>query len=268
MADRLKDKVAIVTGSGGGIGRGIALAFALEGAVLTVNDLDAERATAVADEIKARGGDAIALKADVSRNDQVEDMVGRALDHFGRIDILVNNAGVGVETIGPPLSEITEADWDRNYEVNLKAHFLTCRAILPLMIGQESGRIINMSSIGGKMGSPSIPQYNAMKAGVINFTRAVAAEGAPHRVTANAICPGVVRTPMFLKTCRIVGETNPLMQGMDTAAIFDASVQVMIPMRTEQTPQDIANLAIFLASDKADQITGQAINVDGGAEMH
>jgi NAD(P)-dependent dehydrogenase (short-subunit alcohol dehydrogenase family) len=268
MSNRLEGKVAIVTGAGGGIGRGIACRFAGEGARVVVNDMNGERAAAVAEEIKSQGKEALAIEADVRRNDQVENMVKKALDAFGRIDILVNNAGVGVDSIGPPLSEITEEDWDRNYEVNLKAHFLTCRAVLPLMTEQQSGRIINMSSMGGKMGSPSIPQYNAMKAGVINFTRAVAVEGALYHVTANAICPGIVKTPMFLKTCQLVRDKNALMEGMDLDSIFDASIQTMVPMKTEQTPEDIANLAVFLASDEASQITGQAINVDGGAEMH
>ena len=268
MSKRLKGKVAIVTGAGSGIGRGIAFAFAREGAKVVVNDIHGKEASAVAEEIKGKGSEALAIQADVSKNDQVEKMVKKTLEVFGRIDILVNNAGVGVDNIGPPLSEITESEWDRNYEVNLKAHFLTCRAILPLMIEQKGGKIINMSSMGGKIGSPAIPQYTAMKAGVINFTESVALEGALHHVNVNAICPGIVRTPMFLKTCQITSEKHPMMKGMDLAAVFDAAIQVMIPMKTEQTPEDIGMLAVFLASKESDQITGQAINVDGGAGLH
>jgi len=268
MSKRLKGKVAIITGAGRGIGRGIAIAFAREGAKVVVNDVNGKEASTVAEEIKVRGNEALAIQADVSKNDQVEKMVKKTLQVFGRIDILVNNAGVGVENIGPPLSELTEAEWDRNYEVNLKAHFLTCKAILPLMIKQNKGKIINMSSMGGKIGSPSIPQYTSIKAGVINFTESLALEGAPYHVNVNAICPGIVRTPMFLKTCQIAAGKHPLMKGMDINAVFDASVQAMIPMKTEQTPEDIAMLAVFLASNESDQITGQAINIDGGAGLH
>ncbi len=263
----LEGKVAIVTGAGSGIGRGIALAFAREGARVVVNDINAENARAVVEEIKAQGSEALAVQADVSRNNQVEEMVGKALETFGRIDILVNNAGTGGKHIGMPLSNLTEEDWDRTYEVNLKAHFLTCRAVMPHMIEQKSGKVINISSIAGKTGSPIIPHYSASKAGVINFTQALARELAPHRINVNAICPGLLWTPLWEKLASDMAR-NPSQQGMEPRAVFEAAVQRSIPMRTEQTPEDIGMAAVFLASNKSDQITGQALNVDGGAELH
>ena len=256
MGNRLEGKVAIVTGAGSGIGRGIALAFAREGAKVVVNDVHGENARSVAEEIKAQGKESLAIEADVSLSDQVEEMVRRTVDYFSRIDVLVNNAGVGGEHIGMPLSNLTEEDWDRTYEVNLKAHFLTCRAVMPHMIEQKGGKIINISSIAGKTGTPLVPHYAASKAGAISFTQALARELAPHRINVNAICPGLLWTPMWEKMATFIAENSPLQQGMEPRAVFEAIVQRTVPMKTEQTPEDIAMLAVFLASNESDQITG------------
>ena len=268
MCNRLEGKVTLITGAGSGIGRGIALAFAKEGAKVVVNDEHGDEATAVADEVRAQGREALALEGDVSRNHQVEEMVRKTLEAFDRIDVLVNNAGVGGEHIGTPLSDLTEEDWDRTYEVNLKAHFLTCRAVMPHMIEQKSGKIINISSIAGKTGSPVIPHYSATKAGVVNFTQALARELAPHRINVNAVCPGLIWTPLWEKMAKVVAEKAALPPGVEPRAVFDGAVQQMILMKTEQTAEDIAMTVVFLASNESDQITGQAINVDGGAELH
>jgi len=268
MCNRLEGKVALITGAGGGIGRAIALAFAKEGAKVVVNDEHGDESTAVADEVRAQGSEALALEGDVSRNDQVEEMVRKTLEAFGRIDVLVNNAGVAGEHVGMPLTDLTEEDWDRTYEVNLKAHFLTCRAVMPHMIDQKSGKIINISSIAGKTGSPIIPHYSATKAGVVSFTQALARELAPHRVNVNAVCPGLIWTPLWQRMAKVLAEKAPLPSGLEPRAVFDGAVQQMIPMQAEQTAEDIAMTVVFLASSESDQITGQAINVDGGAELH
>ena len=268
MANRLEGKVAIITGAGSGIGRGIALAFAKEGAKVVVNDVHGDNAKTVAKEIKAQGKEALDIEADVSRNDQVEKMVRKTLDAFGRIDVLVNNAGVGGEHVGPPLSNLTEEDWDITYEVNLKSLFLTCKAVMPHMIEQKSGKIINISSIAGKTGTPFIPHYSASKAGAISFTQSLARELAPHRINVNAICPGVIWTPLWEKLATHIAENNPERKGMEPRAVFEDIVERSVPMKIEQTPEDIAMTAVFLASNESDQITGQAINVDGGMELH
>jgi NAD(P)-dependent dehydrogenase (short-subunit alcohol dehydrogenase family) len=268
MCNRLEGKAAIVTGAGSGIGRAIALAFAKEGARVLVNDVRGEDAIAVADEIRAQGGEALALEADVSRNDQVEGMVETALETFGAVDLLVNNAGVGGEHVGMPLSDLTEEDWDSAYQVNLKAHFLTCRALMSHMIERKSGKIINVASIAGKTGSPIIPHYSATKAGVVNFTQALAMELAPHRINVNAVCPGLIWTPLWERMATVLAEKASLPSGVEPRAVFDGAVQQMMPMKTEQTAEDIAMTVVFLASSESDQITGQAINVDGGAELH
>jgi NAD(P)-dependent dehydrogenase (short-subunit alcohol dehydrogenase family) len=262
MCNRLEGKVALVTGAGSGIGRGIALAFAKEGAKVAVNDEHGDEATAVADEVRAQGKEALAVKGDVSRNDDVEEMVGKTLAAFGRIDV------VGGEHVGTPLSDLTEEDWDRTYEVNLKAHFLTCRAVMPHMIEQKGGKIVNISSIAGKTGSPIIPHYSASKAGVVSFTQALARELAPHRINVNAVSPGLIWTPLWEKMAKVVAGKAQLPPEVGPRAVFDGAVQQMILMKTEQTAEDIAMTVVFLASNESDQITGQAINVDGGAELH
>ncbi len=268
MCNRLEGKGAIVTGAGSGIGRAIALAFAREGAKVLVNDVRGEDAAAVADEIKAQGRVALPLQADVSQDDQVEGMVKTALETFGAVDVLVNNAGVGGEHIGSPLSDLTEEDWDSTYRVNLKAHFLTCRAVMSHMIERQSGKIINVASIAGKTSPPVLAHYAASKAGAISFTQALAKELAPHRINVNAVCPGLIWTPLWEKMPRTLAERAGLPPEADPRAVFAAAVQQTIPMKTEQTAEDIAMTVVFLASSESDQITGQAISVDGGAELH
>ena len=197
MGERLIGKIALVTGAGGGIGRAIALAYAAEGADVVVNDINEANAGAVAAEIRELGRRSLVTVADVSRNDEVVAMVKQALDAFGRIDLLVNSAGVAGDHIGVGLTGFTEADWDRTYEVNLKAHFLICRAVVPQMIERKTGKIVNISSIAGREGSPGTPHYAASKAGVISFTQSLALELAPHRINVNTICPGFIWTPMW-----------------------------------------------------------------------
>jgi 3-oxoacyl-[acyl-carrier protein] reductase len=252
MTERhLEGKVALVTGASRGIGRAIAERFSAEGARVVVNYVArSPRAEAVVDAINARGGDAIAVRADVSQRDAAGELVATTLDRFGRIDILVNNAGIMV-TKG--FLETSEDDWDRTIDINLKGPYLCSKAVAPIMIRQQGGTIINMSSNSG-LYHPSamrFTEYVVSKAGLNGLTKAMALALGPH-VTVNAICPGWIRTDML--------ET------------IDPEVQQRILDETALarwgTPDDIAASAVFLASPDAAFITGELLIVAGGRGMH
>jgi NAD(P)-dependent dehydrogenase (short-subunit alcohol dehydrogenase family) len=260
---RLAGKVAIVTGGGSGIGRGIALALAREGADVAIPDIQVINAEKVADEVKGLGRKSFAMKTDVTSSADVKGMIDRAREVFGKVDILVNNAGMAGPT-GMPFTNNTEEDWDRTFAVNTKSVFLTCKAVAPYFIERKAGRIINIASIAGPLSSLTMPPYSVAKQGVITFTRIVAKELAPHGVTVNAICPGVLWTAFWEKLAAHIASTNPAFAGMTPRQVFEKRVTDIVPMKCEQTPEDIGNAAAFLASDEARYITGQALNVDGG----
>ncbi|HXH83921.1 MAG TPA: glucose 1-dehydrogenase [Candidatus Tectomicrobia bacterium] len=264
---RLAGKVAIVTGGGSGIGRGIVLAMAREGADIAIPDIQVLNAEKVADEVRALGRRVVAMKADVTSAADVKAMVDRTRDTMGAIDILVNNAGMAAPP-GMPFTNNTEEDWDRAFAVNTKSVFLTCKAIAPYFIERRAGRIINIASIAGPLAAPTMPPYSVAKQGVITFTRIVARELAPHRITVNAICPGVLYTDFWQKLAAHIAETNPAFKGMTPRQVFEKRVNDIVPMKCEQTPEDIGAAAVFLASDEARYITGQALMVDGGCVMH
>ncbi|MBI2000301.1 MAG: 3-oxoacyl-ACP reductase FabG, partial [candidate division NC10 bacterium] len=260
---RLAGKVAIVTGGAQGIGRGIVLCMAKEGADIAIADLKVEEAAKVADEVKALGRKALAVKADVTKQADFEALFETVKKELGKIDILVNNAGVACKP-GLPFTNNTEEDWDRVHAVNVKSIFFACKAIAPYFIERKAGRIINIASIAGPMNSPSMPPYSVSKMGVITFTKIVAKELAAHDVTVNAICPGILWTAFWQELAETMARTNPQFAGMMPRQVFDSRVQAVIPMKREQTPEDIGWAAVFLASDEARSITGQALHVDGG----
>jgi len=179
----------------------------------------------------------------------------------------VNNAGMA-SAPGMPFTNNSEEDWDRTYQVNLKSVFLMCKAIAPYFIERKAGRIINIASIAGPLAALTMPPYSVAKGGVITFTRVIAKELAPHGVTVNAICPGVLWTAFWEKLAQFIADTNPAFKGMTARQVFDKRVGDVIPMKREQTPEDIGYAAVFLASEEARNITGQALNVDGGSVMH
>ncbi len=264
---RLGGKVAVVTGGGSGIGRGIVLAMAREGADVAIPDIQATNAEKVAAEVKALGRKSIAMKTDVTSSADVQAAFDRILEAMGKIDILVNNAGMAAPP-GMPFTNNTEDDWDRAFAVNTKSVFLTCKVVAPYFIERKAGRIINIASIAGPLASLTMPPYSVAKQGVITFTRVVAKELAPHGVTANAICPGVLYTAFWEKLAAHIAATNPAFAGMSPREVFEQRVKEIVPMKCEQTPEDIGNAAVFLASDEARYITGQALNVDGGCVMY
>ena len=260
---RLAGKVAIVTGGGSGIGRGIVLALAREGADIAIPDIQPLNAEKVADEVKTLGRKAFALKTDVTSTGDVKTMIDRARETLGRIDILVNNAGMASPP-GLPFTNNTEEDWDRTFAVNTKSVLLTCKAVAPYFIERKARRIINIASIAGPLSALTMPPYSVAKQGVITFTRIVAKELAAHRITVNAICPGVLWTDFWQKLAAHIAATNPAFAGMTPRQVFEKRVTDIVPMKCEQTPEDIGNAAVFLASDDARYITGQALMVDGG----
>jgi len=249
--NRLAGKVAIVTGASRGIGRAIALRFAGEGARVVVNyQARAADAAAVVDAIREAGSDALAVAADVSSRADVERLVAQSLDHFGRIDILSNNAGI---MVAKGVLETTEEEWDRTIDVNLKGAYLCSKAVAPIMIRQEGGTIINMSSNSG-LYHPSamrFTEYVVSKAGMNGLTKAMALALGPY-ITVNAICPGWIRTDM-------VEQTDPAI----VQRILDETA-----LRRWGTPDDVASCAVFLASAEASFITGELLIVAGGRGMH
>ena len=254
---RLLDKVAIVTGAGTGIGRGIAKMLAKEGAKVVATDVNEETVNKTADEIRSMGGQALAVKMDVRSSDQIDAMIKKTLDNYGRVDILVNNAGVSTMAA---VVNMTEEEWNYNLDVNAKGTFLCTRAALRQIIKQgKGGRIVCVSSLAGKFGNKYYSHYSASKWAVIGFVKSVAMEVAEHQITINAVCPGRVATSMEER--EIGWEAKYL--GMSVEAVKKAYVDT-VPLGRLETPEDVAKLVAFLASDDADYITGEAIEVTGG----
>ncbi|MEM6425479.1 MAG: 3-oxoacyl-[acyl-carrier-protein] reductase [Cyanobacteria bacterium P01_C01_bin.73] len=247
-ASRLKEKVAIVTGASRGIGKAVALALAAEGAQIAVNYARSSTAAdQVVSQIKASGGSAIALQADVSQADQVDTLVSTVLNQWGQIDVLVNNAGITRDTL---LLRMKPEDWQAVIDLNLTGVFLCTRAVSKSMLKKRTGRIINIASVAGQMGNPGQANYSAAKAGVIGFTKTVAKEMASRNVTVNAVAPGFIATDM----------TDDLPNSEE--------ILKFIPMGRFGQPEDVAGLVTFLAADAAAAyITGQVMNVDGGMVM-
>ena len=244
----LGGKVAIVTGSGQGIGRQIALTLSSLGASIAVTDINAASAQEVAAEIAGTGVKSISVVGDVSKQQDAANLVDQTLSSFGRIDILVNNAGITRDTL---LLRMSASDWDQVMAINLKGAFLCTQAVLRHMLRQREGRIINIASVVGLIGNAGQANYAAAKAGLIGLTKSTAREGASRGVTANAIAPGFIDTGM-------------------TSKLSDAVKQEFlrqIPLGYMGTPVDVANAVAFLASDEARYITGHVLNVDGGMVM-
>jgi 3-oxoacyl-[acyl-carrier protein] reductase len=257
--DRLKDKIAIITGGAQGIGRAYCQGMAREGAKIVIADINLEAAEKTAQEIKDTGGEAVAVKTDVSSLESTEAMAKSAMERYGRIDILVNNAAVfqrPAMTRGP-FFNITTDEWDKVMAVNLKGTFLCCRAVFPYMKTQKSGKIVNISSGTFFEGVPNQLHYVASKGGVIGLTRSLAREAGDYNINVNCLAPGAT-------------------QGYDPSdkanfALTEKSLQPLVPKRCLkriETVDDLVGTAIFLASPDSDFITGETIIVDGGEAIH
>lgn len=265
----LEDRTAIVTGGGRGIGRGIALCLAEDGADVAIVDLIERNARSVAAEVEAKGRRALAFALDVSQAAPVQAMFAEVIARWGKLDILVNNAGVVGATGWQQHPNPRDEDWEAVYKVNLRSRVVCSEAVMEHMKSRRSGKIINIASIGGLHGNPSIVHYCATKAADIHYTRSLAMQLAPFGVNVNAICPGLLFTDMYLGLTELGRARNPEAPPPGTPAErFEAAVKRVMPLRRGQEPVDVGWMAAFLASDMARQITAQAINVDGGEVLH
>jgi len=245
---KLKDKVAIITGAAEGIGKATAIEFVKEGAKVVVADVNLELAEKTVEELKMLGGEAIAVKVDVANPDDVNAMVSKTLERFGRIDILFNNAGISIQK---SLLEMTLEDWRRVIDVNLTGVFLCSQAVARVMIQQRRGVIINMASSLGFVAIPRRAAYCASKAGVIGLTRELAVELAPYGIRVVAVAPGWIATQRVLNLAK-------------RGIVNEEAIKMMTPMGRLGTPEEVAKVVVFLASDDASFITGDTILIDGG----
>ena len=244
----VKDKVAIITGGARGIGKEIARVFAKEGADMCICDVDEQMLDETTKELQSLGRQAIGIKVDVTNFSQVEKMAQKVLDNFKKIDILINNAGITRDNL---LLRMKEAEWDAVLNVNLKGTFNCTKAVSKAMVKQRSGRIVNIASIIGLIGNAGQSNYAASKGGIISFTKSIAKELASRNINVNAIAPGFIKTDMTAKL-------SQELQG---------SMLKMIPLNKFGETSDVANVALFLASEPSNYITGHVIQVDGGMVM-
>ena len=267
---RLKGKIAIVTGGGGGLGEGICLCLAQEGADVVVSDLDRQLADTVAAKVREKGSKALAVKTDVSREEEVKNLVDQTIKEMGDVDILVCCAGVSGfssrEAASLHIEDLPVEQWDETFAVNMRGVFLCNRTVAPIFRKKNQGRIINIASIAGRKGSEMLPAYSASKAAVISFTQSMALQMAPHHVNVNAVCPGIIYTPIWERGAQVLAKAHPLFAGtgINPKEALDMVVQTSIPFKNYQTAEDIGKAVVFLASDEAKEITGQALNVCGG----
>jgi len=249
MAD-LKNKTAIVTGARRGMGRAHALVLAKAGARVMVADISSEECEKVVKEIEKNGGEAMAIKCDVSKKEEVDKMIETVVKKWGKLDILINNAGIAQFV---PFLQMTEAEWDKTININLKGYFLCAQAAAKEMQRQGSGAIVNIASVAmGQVGVgfPNLTHYCASKGGIVGMSEAMAIELAPYNIRVNVVSPGAIDTPMI----------DPVKQ--DKAAM--AGILARVPLRRVGKPEEVANAVLFLASDESSYMTGSVVVVDGG----
>ncbi len=249
MEKEFANKVALVTGAGSGIGRAVAIAFAREGAKVVVADVNAEGGAMTVRMIMQGGGDATFLKTDVSNEAEVQAMVEKTIELYGRIDCACNNAGVKSSEVFT--ADCKEEDWDRVMNIDLKGQWLCMKHEIPVMVKQHGGAIVNISSIAAFKGTPKMVEYSAAKAASINLTRTAAVEYARQGIRVNAVCPGMIITPMS--------------DGGDNKAFdFEKLAGEIVPMGRRAKPEEVAEAVLWLCSDAASYVTGAALPVDGG----
>ncbi len=252
---RLSGRVALVTGAANGIGRAIVTKLAEDGARVVVSDIDYDAARAVSESIQG----SLPIRLDVTSTDSAGEAVEQIERDFGEIAILANNAGVSTMA---PLWELTEREWDFNFDVNAKGVFIVTRAVIPGMMTRGRGTIVNTASMAGKMGVPLLAHYAASKWACIGFTKSCARELGPHGIRVNCVCPGYVATPMQERELR----WEAAARGMTVESVIEEYVS-QTPLGRLETPADVAKVVAWLASDEAEFVTGAAVDVTGGANL-
>jgi len=255
-----KNKNIFITGAAGGIGRAISIAFAKEGAKIALTDLDEKGLEESFKELKSKKTVVKTYLLDITKEEMVKATVSKVLEDFACIDILVNNAGVSTMNW---FWELTEEEWDFNMNVNAKGTWLVTKYVVPYMIERRKGKIVNIASMAAKIGAPLLAHYSASKFAVVGFTQAIAKELAPYRINVNAVCPGFVRTSMQER--EIAWEAK--LQNIEEPEKVREEYIKQTPLGRLCYPEDVAKTVLFLSSEDADFMTGQAINVSGGACM-
>lgn len=255
----LKGKVAIVTGGARGIGKSIVEGFIKEGASVVISDILFDAAQELAAKLTKGGIKVLAIKTDVSQKSDADNLVAVTLKEFGKIDILVNAAGIVRDT---RFVDIEEEEWNQIFDINAKGVYLITRAVVPHMIAARQGKIVNISSRSGKDAQAGLSHYGASKFAIIGITQALAKEVAEYNINVNAVCPGILRTDMW----EILLDARSARTGLPQEEIWARMIDT-IPLKRPQHPEDIASVVLFLSSEIAQNITGEAISVNGGARM-
>ncbi|RZT22281.1 3-hydroxybutyrate dehydrogenase [Fictibacillus sp. BK138] len=257
MESFVQDKVVFITGAASGIGLELAKSFAMNGAKVVISDLNAEKAMASADELKNKGFDSLGLGCNVTEEDNLKGALDEALQHYKRIDVLINNAGLQYVS---PLEEFPTEKFQQLLSVMLTAPFMATKHVFPIMKKQGFGRIINMASINGLVGFAGKAAYNSAKHGVIGLTKVAALEGAEYGITVNAVCPGYVDTPLVRGQLEDLAKTRKV----ELEKVLEEVIYPLVPQKRLLDVQEIADYTLFLSSEKAKGVTGQAVVIDGG----
>lgn len=257
MTNLMQDKIVFITGAASGIGLEVAKEFAKEGAKVAISDLHSEAAKAAAEELAAQGYTAIGLGCNVAEEAQVKAALNETITQFGRLDVLINNAGLQYVS---PIEEFPTEKFELLVKVMLVAPFMAIKHVFPTMKKQGFGRIINMASINGLVGFAGKAAYNSAKHGVIGLTKVAALEGAAHGITVNAICPGYVDTPLVRNQLSDLAKTR----NVPLEKVLEEVIYPLVPQRKLLSVKEVADYALFIASDKAAGVTGQAVVIDGG----
>jgi len=268
MDMHLTDNVAVVTGGASGIGRAVAVGLLAEGAAVAIWDI-AGTVRTVADELAPGGGPAaVGFEVDITDQDSVERALEQTIEALGPIDHLVHCAAIGSGHFGYPFTNLQPDDWTRTLDVNVMGMVRVTHAVAPGMVERESGTMVFLASVAGQFGSQTDPPYSAAKAANINFAQCVARDLAPHGIRVNTICPGMVETPLNRGVWQAWHDRQPEDQRLSYEEWAGEKVSSVVPLRRWQQPEDVADMAVFLSSERAHNVAGQTINVDGGFVMH